>query len=195
MSDELTALRDGLGDLAERFMTKVDFSGECWVWTAADNGVGYGRFRVTDSSGGRSVYAHRLAFSAIHGDIATGMQVDHRCHNRACVRPAHLELVSQQVNGSRRGGAAKHSKTGVRGVHGWTNRDGTKYWCIEIWQHGRRVFRRYLLQSEYTLLDAEELAVRQRLALGLSDERSPDYRRYLELQSELAEQKRHALAA
>lgn len=27
----------------ERFWRKVDKSGECWIWTGANNGVGYGK--------------------------------------------------------------------------------------------------------------------------------------------------------
>jgi len=34
----------------------------------------------------------------IVGPIPDGLTIDHLCRNRACVKPAHLEAVSQRVN-------------------------------------------------------------------------------------------------
>ena len=78
----------------ERFEEKVDKTGECWLWTAACNHKGYGKFKHE----GKVVPAHRLAFEWVHGEIPEGMQVDHRCHQRNCVRPDHLRLVTPAQN-------------------------------------------------------------------------------------------------
>ena len=44
------------------------------------------------------------------------MQLDHICHNRACVKPEHLRLVTNKQNQEHRRGATARSQTGVRGV-------------------------------------------------------------------------------
>ena len=105
----------------ERYWEKVDKTDECWRWTASYNQYGYGQFR----HGGEVVLAHRLAFEWEHGEIPGGMQVDHRCHQRNCVRPDHLRLVTHAQNSQNRRGATKASTTGVRGVT-WV-KDHRKY--------------------------------------------------------------------
>lgn len=96
----------------ERFWSKVDKTGDCWIWTASCTTKGYGKIRRE----GKLVLAHRLAFEWVHGEIPEGMQVDHRCFHRNCVRPDHLRLVTNAQNGQNRRGAQSNSATGVRGV-------------------------------------------------------------------------------
>ena len=71
----------------DRFWNKVDRRdpGECWPWKAATNGRGYGSIKL----GGRTVSAHRLAFSLHHGQEAEH-NVLHSCDVKACCNPAHL---------------------------------------------------------------------------------------------------------
>jgi hypothetical protein len=80
-----------------RFMSKVNKTGGCWLWTAAKAG-GYGRFAL---AGGRLVPAHRYAWEVLVGPIPAGMQMDHLCRTPACVNPAHLEPVTQRENALR----------------------------------------------------------------------------------------------
>lgn len=77
-----------------RFWSKVDRSGDCWVWTAGKNGRGYGKFNV----GYTRFYAHRFAFLLTFGAIPDGMVVCHRCDTPSCVRPDHLFAGTQQEN-------------------------------------------------------------------------------------------------
>jgi hypothetical protein len=42
--------------------------------------------------------AHRVAYLALVGPIPEGKELDHRCRNRACVRPECLELVTHAEN-------------------------------------------------------------------------------------------------
>ena len=80
----------------DRFWAKVDRSGDCWEWTAGKNVGGYGRFTLTGSD--TNVAAHRYAYEDELGPIPEGMDLDHLCRNRACVRPSHLEPVTNKVN-------------------------------------------------------------------------------------------------
>lgn len=72
----------------DRFFSRVSKSeGGCWLWTGATNHGGYGKFSV----GRRTVSAHRYSFSLHFGrDPGAGLQLDHLCHVRNCVNPAHL---------------------------------------------------------------------------------------------------------
>lgn len=71
----------------------------CWEWQRATNGVtGYGVFGI----GGRR-YAHRGSWEAFNEQsIPDGMEIDHRCRNRSCVNPGHLDVVTHQENSRRR---------------------------------------------------------------------------------------------
>lgn len=79
---------------SDRFWSKVDKSGTCWLWTASIRATGYGQFRV----GKRTRDAHRVAWELTNGSVPDGLQLDHLCRNRACVRPDHLEPVTQREN-------------------------------------------------------------------------------------------------
>ena len=72
--------------LEERLWSKVDKSGDCWLWIGHCLPTGYGQFRV----GSRADLAHRVAYELIHGSIPPGLFVCHQCDNPPCVRPDHL---------------------------------------------------------------------------------------------------------
>lgn len=103
----------------ERFWSKVDRSGECWTWTGATFN-GYGVFRLD----GKAQLAHRVARRWIKGEIPDGEQLDHTCHNRACVNPNHLRFADHATNGQNRASANRNSKSGVRGVYWNQERNG-----------------------------------------------------------------------
>ena len=71
----------------EKFVAKND----CWLWTGAKRGA-YGSFRYE----GKMESAHRIAYMLYNGPI-TGI-VRHRCLNRMCVAPHHLELGTLKQN-------------------------------------------------------------------------------------------------
>ncbi|MER8086590.1 HNH endonuclease signature motif containing protein [Streptomyces sp. NPDC094048] len=89
---------------AWRYWSKVAFTGpislhkqapgRCWTWTAGTNNRGYGSFKTT----GRVIGAHRWSYEQALGPIPAGLELDHLCRNRACVRPDHTEPVTHRVN-------------------------------------------------------------------------------------------------
>lgn len=76
----------------------------CYLWTAAVNNGGYGIFGFKVDGKTRAVGAHRLNYEMTNGPIGKGLDIDHKCRQRSCVNPAHLEAVSHREN-MRRGNA------------------------------------------------------------------------------------------
>lgn len=78
----------------QRFWSKVDKSGACWLWTGALDADGYGRWDVAY----KHWRAHRYAWVLEHGEVTPGLVLDHICRVRACVNPAHLREVTDGEN-------------------------------------------------------------------------------------------------
>lgn len=114
-------------DPVDRFVEKVEITDDCWLWTAADDGKGYGKFR-TGATGSRIVGAHRFAYEASVGPIPEGLVLDHLCLNTRCVNPDHLEPVTAAENTRRFGATFTHCPHGhpIDGLRG----DGRRY-CRE----------------------------------------------------------------
>jgi hypothetical protein len=70
----------------------------CWIWTSLRHWKGYGK--MSPARNGHTI-AHRLAYSVFVGPIPKGMVIDHKCHNRSCINPQHLEVVTNRENSER----------------------------------------------------------------------------------------------
>jgi hypothetical protein len=105
----------------DRFWVKVNKAGpipehrpelgSCWLWIARLHRQGYGCFWPA----GRMVLAHRYAYELLVGPIPQGLTLDHLCSNPPCVRPDHLEPVTQTEN--------------VLRGNGWSGRNARKTHC------------------------------------------------------------------
>ena len=96
---------------SDRFRKKIKTSGAgCWEWTGVKNHAGYGSIVVN----GKKLLAHRYSYELLVGTIKPGMVIDHKCRNRSCVNPYHLEQATLKDNSSRTapGKNATHCKRG-----------------------------------------------------------------------------------
>lgn len=98
----------------EAFQASTEWDGGCLLWTKYITPSGYARIRV----GHRKVPAHRYAWERVNGVVPHGMEVDHTCHNRACVNVDHLRIATREQNARNQSGASKdNSHSGIRNVY------------------------------------------------------------------------------
>ena len=83
---------------ADRFWRKVNKTDRCWEWIGTQNSYGYGRVDRLIDGKRRQLPAHRVAYELMVGPIPEGLVIDHLCRNKLCVRPDHLEPVTDGVN-------------------------------------------------------------------------------------------------
>src|SRR5436305_902903 len=97
----------------ERFMRYVRRTRGCWYWLGGTAPKGYGRFRDGES---RLVCAPRWIYQQIFGPIPPTLQIDHKCNVPGCVRPDHLDDVTNLENQRRKAARRTHCPHG----HPWS---------------------------------------------------------------------------
>jgi hypothetical protein len=85
-----------LQPVLERLLLRVKKTKNCWIWQGC-KAKGYGVIGV-GRRGGKQRGAHIVLYELTVGPVPQGMELDHLCRNRACVRPDHLEPVTHQEN-------------------------------------------------------------------------------------------------
>lgn len=135
--------------VADRFWPKVNKTEDCWLWTGAKWSRGYGSML---GASGKVEGAHVIAYKLLVGRIPTGMKVDHRCHVKLCVNPAHLRLATTKQNAENLRGARVHSKTGILGVS-WDKKSNK--WRAQLSHNGECV-----IVGRFTYIEEAEAAVK-----------------------------------
>lgn len=67
----------------------------CWIW---EGGTGGSDGRGYFSAKGVKWLAYRLVYTLVYGPIPEGQVVRHKCDNKLCCNPKHLELGTQSDN-------------------------------------------------------------------------------------------------
>jgi hypothetical protein len=104
---------------AERFLTertrqvvldRVGTDDGCWPWLGSVAPSGYGQFSLRVPR--TTVQAHRAVYTILVGPIPDGLELDHVCVNKPCVRPSHLEPVTHAENQRRWGERRRRGEDG-----------------------------------------------------------------------------------
>ena len=149
--DPLASVRDLTNE--DRFWAKVNKTAGCWVWMGKPDPKGYGHIVVD----GKRTPAHRFSWVLANGPIPAGKLVDHECHNKSCVNPAHLRLATTKQNAEYRQGAQRNNRnSGVRGVY-----KAGKSWRVMV-RHNQELHH---FGCYPTVAEAEAVAIRERARL------------------------------
>lgn len=85
--------------IEQRFWSKVNRSGDCWLWTASRWSSGYGQFSLPAGRNKRkTIGAHVFAYELANGPVPDGLEIMHRCDTPLCVRPDHLMVGTHLLN-------------------------------------------------------------------------------------------------
>lgn len=95
--------------LAESLFSKIKVTNGCWFWTGTITKYGYGVIHRKIKVNGKTIhFAHRVMEELFSGQIPPGLQVDHICRVRHCVKPTHLRVVTVRENALNKDGIHKN---------------------------------------------------------------------------------------
>jgi len=101
----------------ERFLSKIRVSASgCWEYLEYKNKDGYGQFYHNK----KQVLSHRFIYEYCFGDLNPDLTINHKCRNRACSNPIHLEQITikENIMDNNSESIAKRNKEKTHCVHG-----------------------------------------------------------------------------
>lgn len=117
----------------------------CWLWSAAVDNDGYGKFQYPVNGRQVHIRAHRWAYEHFVGPIRDGDVVMHVCDTPPCVNPNHLDTGSPIDNNDDKIGKG-------RGARVWGNalnrarqthcKNGHPLWGRNLWINPKTGHRR-----------------------------------------------------
>ena len=84
-------------NIIERILNKVESTdeNECWNFQGGKNPDGYGMIL----QGRRATRVHKVVWEAYNAQpVPEGLQIRHKCDNRACCNPNHLDVGTHKQN-------------------------------------------------------------------------------------------------
>jgi hypothetical protein len=74
-------------------ITDLGYSTPCWIWLG-QTVKGYGRIKFM----GLTFAAHAMFYRQMHKGFNYKLELDHKCKNKACVNPDHMEPITHAEN-------------------------------------------------------------------------------------------------
>lgn len=143
-----TLIAQGEEDAFQRYTSRTETG--CLEWTGTILDSGYGQV-VVDNEKWR---AHRLAWFRVNGSIPEDKVVNHKCFNKRCVEPEHLNLASLSENGTYRRRTGKLPKSGARNVR--VEPSTGKFFAV-LMKEGKMYYGKHRSSLEEAKKDAEGL--------------------------------------
>lgn len=110
--------------LEEKLWPKINKTDTCWLWLAALDTNGYGQFCIY---GRPRKPAHKVVYELLITPVPRSMELDHLCRVRACVNPAHLEIVTSKENRRRGFGPDAVNRRKTHCIRGHAFNPGNTY--------------------------------------------------------------------
>lgn len=81
-------------EFIRRTFSRLEDCRGCWEWQGFKDTIGYGRLHYYQIQ----MSVHRVIWWIYNGQIKDGLDVCHKCNNKACARIDHLYLATHKQN-------------------------------------------------------------------------------------------------